>query len=111
MSLIKGLKYREVRSAELEKAECYILEGLDNWMSCSFSKNVIEYSILSFQDEAITLLANDLYVYEDTDCLYPDVKMQQIIYVKITWLLRCIKQVKTFFLFLKDDLPLLLLEN
>ena len=74
---IKGPKYREVRPANLEKAKCCILEGLDNCISSLYYKNGVDKSFFlewtnSIKikiDERVSHLANKLYRNKHRDCL------------------------------------------
>ena len=114
---IKGPKYREVRPINLEKAKRCILEGLHNCISSWYCKTGVYKSFfLKWTnnvkvkiDERMSHLTNKLYSNKYMDCLSsPDVKHtldnlhKDFVVVDF---------VVTLFLFVKDFMPLLLLEN
>ena len=80
---IKGPKYREVRSINLEKAKRCILEGLHNLTSSWCYKNGVDKSFfLEWNNNAkvkinerMSHLTNELYTNKHVGCLSsPDVK-------------------------------------
>ena len=82
MFLLKGLKYKEVCPANLERAKYCILEGLDHSIS-NWCWNVIDKSFFlewtnnvgKNIDQRIIYLADNLYKCKHTYWLsYPDVK-------------------------------------